>query len=285
MRKALISTLLAATALLGVPTAEADDTLCVGTLPPGVYDNVIVPPGQSCIAQGSTINGNVKVLEGGRFLSNANNTIAGSVQGERNARIFLQQDRVGGSVEATGFRGLSLNGMTVGGSVRLGGEAGSAAIDNSRIAGSVLIERAFFVQVLGSAIGNELRADLVITETLATPGDISVQICGTTLPNGNIRVEKSGGTGIRIGGPGCGERGGNEVLNGNLEVVENVINEGGLDIGENTVAQNVEVLKNTGSGTKTVQANVVDDTLRCFKNGPLFVGGPNLAQKTEGQCF
>jgi hypothetical protein len=34
--------------LLPAPAAQADDTRCVGVLPPGVYDNVVVPEGASC---------------------------------------------------------------------------------------------------------------------------------------------------------------------------------------------------------------------------------------------
>ena len=71
---------------------------------------------------------------------------------------------------------------------------------------------------------------------------------------------------------------------GNAFVQENVIGLGGLTIQRNRVAQNLQVFKNTGVGPKRVQLNTVLGNLQCFENLG-FVGGPNFAQRAEGQCF
>jgi hypothetical protein len=44
------------------------------------------------------------------------------------------------------------------------------------------------------------------------------------------------------------------------------------------------VFKNSGAGTKVVQGNNVAENLQCFENSAPFIGTPNTAQKSEGQC-
>jgi hypothetical protein len=51
------------------------------------------------------------------------------------------------------------------------------------------------------------------------------------------------------------------------------------------VAQNIQVNKNRGSGRKVVRGNRVFQIVQCKENTSPFVGGPNTAAETEGQCF
>lgn len=57
-----------------------------------------------------------------------------------------------------------------------------------------------------------------------------------------------------------------------------------LSVYGNQVAGNLTVLHNTGAGHKQVIANTAQ-YLACFGNDEAFVGGPNTAERTTGQCF
>jgi hypothetical protein len=74
---------LASTALLAVLPlqAEADDTQCVGALT-GTFDNVIVPPGATCVLTDSVVLGNVKALERSRLLIR-DSQVGGNVEGDK----------------------------------------------------------------------------------------------------------------------------------------------------------------------------------------------------------
>src|SRR5687768_7364987 len=62
--------------------AGSSDHECIGFLPSGTYQNVIVPPGQSCTMFFTTVRGNLKVLEGSS-LNATGNTVQGSVQADK----------------------------------------------------------------------------------------------------------------------------------------------------------------------------------------------------------
>jgi hypothetical protein len=67
--------------VLSPSNAEANDTECVGALT-GTFDNVIVPPGQTCILTNATVGGNVKALEASRLSINRS-TVHGNVETEK----------------------------------------------------------------------------------------------------------------------------------------------------------------------------------------------------------
>jgi hypothetical protein len=114
---------------------------------------------------------------------------------------------------------------------------------------------------------------------------LNVFVCGTTLTDGNIVVEKSRNGTVAVGSsleicPG------NHVPKGNILVQENVIPAlEAMAVNRNTVGGNVQVFKNRGEGPKTVLDNAVSQDLQCKENDEPFIGGPNLADKAEGQCF
>lgn len=77
--------------------ALAASTVCIGSLPPGTYDSVVVPPGATCTLSGSTVLGNVKALANS-FLSASNNQILGNVDGDKTRTIWVFDNTVGGNI-------------------------------------------------------------------------------------------------------------------------------------------------------------------------------------------
>jgi hypothetical protein len=167
------------------------------------------------------------------------------------------------------------------------------AISNSRIAGNVQGDKADLVQVVnGSNVGGSVWAKeggpapvSTVTFFICSGGGpftpCEVAILGSTI-GGNVQVEKMTGD-VAIGDAVFL---GLMVNTGNIKAEENLIPAGSLfQIRNNRVAGNLQVFKNTGGGTKSVQANVVAEDLQCFENTAPFVGGPNTAQQSQGQCF
>jgi hypothetical protein len=242
----------------------------VGALPPGTYENVRVPPGASCrIGPGTIVTGNVIGLENSLLIVQLGSTVGGNVEVGRGGRITV--------------------------------------LNNTTVEGNVKGSEAFFVQVdLFSTVGGNVQADktriLVLSRFSTVGGNIKategandgyVIICNVTLPQGNIVVEKYRDSDIRIGGgPVCvtnvGDSG-NTLEKGSIKVEDNKV--GGnqladdLTISNNRVAENLQVFKNFGTGKKQVVSNTVGEKLECFENTDPFVGGPNVAEQAQGQCF
>lgn len=158
----------------------------------------------------------------------------------------------------------------------------------------------------GSVLGPQVRQILLQYETQvggdvwikgANPGtvngfDINVRVGGDALleknqgrifvdaafVEGNLEVSKNINQGLL------------EVefntVGGNMKVEKNVIQSpSSMSVLGNRVTGNLQVLKNTGTGSKQVVSNTVSEDLQCLGNDPPFVGGPNVAQQAEGQCF
>jgi hypothetical protein len=116
---------------------------------------------------------------------------------------------------------------------------------------------------------------------------LDIALCGAILPNGNIHVLKfNPQTNFFIGGGPCSSLGGgNVVRKGNIVIEDIAVRaEADFDIRSNMVGGNLRVLKITGPGAKAVQNNTVRGTLQCFEIDPPFVGSPNVAGQTQGQC-
>jgi hypothetical protein len=158
------------------------------------------------------------------------------------------------------------------------------AVNNTQVGGSIYGDKADAVQ---------LNNNLVLGNIEIAEGGPHIQfseatVCGTTLPNGNIKVIKVNGTVALSPAFFCGAV--NVVTKGNVIVEDNLINPFGffvkqLDVRNNSVAQNLQVFKNVGTNPKTVQNNNAGESIQCTENSPPFVGGPNTAPKKEGQCF
>jgi hypothetical protein len=125
-----------------VPQQGPSDQSCVGTLPPGTYQNVFVPPGASCFLSNSTLTGNLVALPGSKELTTQNNRIAGSIQADSvvNA-VSLFQDEVGGNVEISDGPGSfygALNLTLSQGNIHLIKNSGSLFVRGNRLLGGNL---------------------------------------------------------------------------------------------------------------------------------------------------
>jgi hypothetical protein len=153
---------------------------------------------------------------------------------------------------------------------------------NNRIGGNVEGDKARDVEVFNrGGAPNVILGNIVITETT-----LETFSCGAVLPNGDIILVKNRGALLGVGGVFCTVFFGlgNTLEKGNIKVEES-LNTGSFQVAGNSVAQNLQVFKNRGPAAKLVSANSVGQNLQCFENDPPFVGGPNMAQKAEGQCF
>jgi hypothetical protein len=219
------------------PTPSADvsstpsDVQCTGILPPGAYQNVIVPPNGECFILNSVVQGNIKALENSLLFVSGGTTVSGSIQGDKALGVVVANDPPGNR--------------------------------------------------------NIVRGNIEIKE-----GSVAY-VCGAVLPEGSIQVEKINGN-VFVGAIACSFAGGGSILEkGNIKVEDNFIQPAvgflppfSLQIGDNLVRRgNLQVFKNRGPGEKVVTNNTIGQALQCFENTPPFLGGPNAAQKAEGQCF
>jgi hypothetical protein len=296
MKRALLVMLVALTAgLMAAPSAPAKrDMLCAGTLPAGVYGNLVVPKGGGCTLSDSLVRGNVKVREDGVFLS-LNNDVRGNVKGDRGSVIELTQTRVDGHVESSSgnhlFLGPGAPGNEIDGNVK-GNKTPVTILGGQSIDGNVSVSKAIAFTLVDSNIEGNVDVMKVSFVSLSGPrvdGDVElkksdgqVQICGLHVDDGDLVVEKFEGDHLFVlGEPACPPL---VIADGDLKVVDNTPTIG-LRVDGAQVAENLQVKKTRGGGFKAVQNNVVGDTLQCSRNETPFVGGPNTAQQAQGQCF
>jgi hypothetical protein len=172
-------------------------------------------------------------------------TVGGNVYVAKSGYFESSSSRIAGDVTAKRANGLFLNtGTTVGGEV----EASST----------------FTVDVFGSSVGTDLEVSRSATH---------VHVCGNQV--GDAIEVTSSGTEIQVGDPGDGGCDANTV-GGDIEVERNNVSDFGLlAVRGNTVADDLEVNNNRGSGDKFVQNNTGGDRLECRGNEQPFVGSPN----------
>ncbi len=116
--KAILSTITLATLLLSssatvVATSEAGGpTVCDGTLPPGTYQSIVVPAGQTCdLGVGPvTVYGGVVVGPGASFLLGfeggpPTGTIRGGITADEAAQVQVHDARINGGVIVEGGAG------------------------------------------------------------------------------------------------------------------------------------------------------------------------------------
>jgi hypothetical protein len=137
--KVLICAVLSSAAIAGAaPTAVAAPvTICNGDLPFGSYDNVVVPPGATCSASGSTVARNLGVGPGAT-LNGGGLTIGGNLIALGATNVRLSAFSVGGDVRVVGGGGdLVILQSTVRGAVDVGGVNGFIAIINNDFPGAL----------------------------------------------------------------------------------------------------------------------------------------------------
>jgi hypothetical protein len=207
------------------------------------------------------VSGAVTVLEDA-LLQASNNTISGNVRGIDRTRgvedttIRLAANNIGGNVEATGV-GL--------------------------------------LRITNTLFGRPVNSPNTVGGSVVAKEGSNVLICGTSLPTGSIQVKgQTVQSNADIGGGACipsdsnpSLGGGNTLNGGSIQVAQNEFQSEalGLDLSNNHVAQDIQVLKNTGVGQKRVQNNTVGGNLQCKRNEQPFIGKPNtVAGTVEGQC-
>jgi hypothetical protein len=276
MRRAVVAAIAASVAsLVMAAPAAADDTECVGILPPGTYDNVVVPDNTFCDLSGSQVRGNVLVRPGASAAI-VESTIGGNVQGSHVDWVQLAQAEVRGdftiddALDPTIFTGAV--GSTVGGSFSVArSRAGSLMLGS--VQGDLTMTQS---SGANAEVVGEVRGNVLVSENTSAFVNASSIVVG-----GNLVVTKNSTPLLQVAGNDVTS---DPVASGNLVVEENV--PGVMaSVTDNDVTGNAVISKTTGPGVKEVVDNRVRQNLQCFDNSPPFVGGPNVAQQAEGQCF
>ncbi len=191
---------------------------------------------------------------------------------------------------------------------------GSCTLIDSIVNGNVSVGRNAYFQATRTSIGGKVRANAALTvfidtgssvgrslETNGTAqvfvfdakvtGDIEVdrttdvvQVCGTTVSNGDLEVTRSG-LDLLIGDPLAQDCAGNTVSTGDIEIEHNVADVEFVVRGNAVTLGDLEVNNNSGSVEKFVQGNTGGDELECFGNSPTFTASDNTGfVKAKGQC-
>lgn len=252
---ALLLALVTALVMMVVPAAAAAPTECTGPLV-GTFDNVVVPSGAHCeMLPGTTVTGNVHVRADASLRASASN-ISGHVIGRDTAWVCLQfGSRLGGNFDVTGgdagtTTGFDINVM-VGGNAKVSENAGLTFIDAAQVGGNIDVsENTGTLEIEFNTVGGNVKIADNIVPAVYTGGPTTPQPGGCGFPTSRF---------LNVGGM-------SDIFN---------------NLGSSS---NMHVIGNSGPGSKTVVQNTVKN-LACLNNDPLFVGGPNNAQHTVGQCF
>ncbi len=241
-----LTIVVAAMGFLSAGSAGADDFLCDGTFGAvNIADNVTVPFGATCFLDGTTVQGNIEVEEGGSLITLGGTTIGGNVEVEENgAFVAVEDTTILGNMESEEGGSLFILGETVlGGNVKVE-EDGSLLALGVRIGGNMEADGAAFVglfQDLGGAL-TDVEGNVKIEETQSSV------ICETKI-GGNLKAKENEGPVII--GDGCNV--GNAVV-GNVKAKEN---EGGVFISNNEIGGNLKCEDNDPVATGVAGSNIV----------------------------
>jgi hypothetical protein len=253
MKRFMVAGIVAVSIVLaGAPSALAAQTECVGAFT-GTADNVVVPEGAHCEMAAATITGNVLVRPGASLRASASH-IDGNIKGSDSAWVCAQfGTQVGGNFDVVG----GLAGTTTGFDI------------NTSIGGNAIVRQ---------------NAGLTFIDAAHVDGNVEIKDNTGTLEiefntiEGSVSIDSNVVPPVYTGGPpqpapgGCGFPS-SLVLPINMSV-----------LGNQLTSKNMHVINNSGPGTKTVAGNHVDHIV-CVDNTPPFVGGPNIAEQAQGQCF
>jgi hypothetical protein len=188
----------------------------------------------------------------------------------------------------------TLTGSTVTGDVRVGRD-GFFQATNTDIAGGVRAYRALTVFLNeGSTVGGSVRTDRtfqVFVFDSSVTRDLEVRrssdrihICGNTLLEGDIEVERSGPD-ILIGDPDTVDCAGNTLAKGDIEAEDNFTDVEFVIRGNTVTLGDLEVFDNDGPVTKFIEDNVGGDRLVCAGNDPPISALNNTGwARITGQC-
>ena len=91
---------LLATLIVAMPAAtSAEEFDCTGAVGAVTLDNVCVPDGETCVLDGTKVEGTIKV-ETGATLRADRVRVIGNVQGENAAKVAVRDSKIGGSYQA-----------------------------------------------------------------------------------------------------------------------------------------------------------------------------------------
>ncbi len=135
--KALFKTLAmgSVVAMAFVGTAHAGDVTCSSTLGKQRIDGDVVVRG-TCTLNGTTVDGNVKVYQGGR-LTIKNATIDGDVQADKASSVSVTGGAVNGNIQVKQSSSVRISGVRVDGDIQLFDNRGSVRAERNTVDGNL----------------------------------------------------------------------------------------------------------------------------------------------------
>ena len=133
MLKAAVLGSAVAMALIG--TAHAGDVTCSSTLGKQRIDGDVVLRG-TCTLNGTTVDGNVKVYQGGR-LTIKNATIDGDVQADKASSVSVTGGAVNGNIQVKQSSSVRISGVRVDGDIQLFDNRGSVRAERNTVDGNL----------------------------------------------------------------------------------------------------------------------------------------------------
>ena len=200
-----------------------------------------------CVGLLTGAHDNVVVPEGA-FCTLQGAVVRGNVKVLRDARLQANASTIGGNVEGDNARGVLLQ-------------------FSSSVGGNFQVKGGAPFNVSGFDINVRVGGDAKVEENRGTT------FIDAATVGGNIEVIKSTGF-IEVEF---------NTVGGNIKVEDN--SPTGMTVLGNRVEGNMQIFKNRGAFVKQVVFNRIEQDLQCFENDPPFLGGPNVANKAEGQCF
>lgn len=188
MRLAIVAACFAAFILATAPAASANDFQCVGAVPTGTFDNVVVPAGATCTLSNATVRGNIAVQPQGALYA-TNNDVHGNIESTKPRFVWLDDNEVGGRVWAK--------------EAAVGADPLTIWFCNNRIGGNVQIEKivASFGIIVGPGSGcpgvgggNTVGGNLILLENVIGPSIGGINVTANTV-RGNLQFFKNTGPG------------------------------------------------------------------------------------------
>lgn len=197
-------------ALVLMPSiAAADDTQCNGPLPPGTYDNVVVPAGASCDVRGSNVKGSIKALPGADFLFVSDSTIAGNIEGQKVGTVHVfgltgggsGPVLVGGNIDVTEGNVAAVFGPGVtlpNGNIRIQKQHQDLGVNDVVLEKGTIIMNDNVVPVGFTINHNRVnKGNIIVTDNVITAGVVALDIFDNQVAQ-NLQVFKNTSPGAKI---------------------------------------------------------------------------------------
>jgi lipopolysaccharide assembly outer membrane protein LptD (OstA) len=163
MRKALSTTVMAATFIAGLSIAgaspvAAEERSCRGTLGAVTVDNLRVPEGARCVLNGTRVKGTITVQEDATLIAR-NVRVVGSVQAEgaRDVRV-LAGSRINGSVEVKQGDAALVANSVVGADIQYDEQSSRVTVIGTTVGGNIqIVKNEGGVTVRGNVVDGNLE--------------------------------------------------------------------------------------------------------------------------------